>query len=228
MRQIIVIFCEHQISTLFSAKMCADHRRKWDRAYFEKLADQRSTEELEALRNARTEKETVKRQPLKAREYTVLCPIPYHFNYFFSVQIDLESNLNKSQVIAKTGPGSSQAGYYCEVCDCVVKDSINYLDHINGKKHQRNLGMSMRIKRSTLDEVKSRFSMHKKAQEQKAQEYSLDERMKQIAEEEEKMKAYRREKKKERKRKAEDPDMLDEDVAAAMGFGGFGSSKQAR
>lgn len=51
--------------------MCADHRRKWDRAYFEKLADQRSTEELEALRNARTEKETVKRQPLKAREYTV-------------------------------------------------------------------------------------------------------------------------------------------------------------
>lgn len=87
--------------------------------------------------------------------------------------------------------------------------------------------MSMRIKRSTLDEVKSRFSMHKKAQEQKAQEYSLDERMKQIAEEEEKMKAYRREKKRERKRKAEDPDMLDEDVAAAMGFGGFGSSKRA-
>ncbi len=51
--------------------MCADHRRKWDRAYFEKLADQRSTEELEALRNARTEKETSKRQLLKAREYTV-------------------------------------------------------------------------------------------------------------------------------------------------------------
>ncbi|VDK37116.1 unnamed protein product [Taenia asiatica] len=193
-------------------EMCADHRRKWDRAYFEKLADQRSTEELEALRNARTEKETVKRQPLKAREYT----------------IDLESNLNKSQVIAKTGPGSSQAGYYCEVCDCVVKDSINYLDHINGKKHQRNLGMSMRIKRSTLEEVKGRFSMHKKAQEQKAQEYSLDERMKQIAEEEEKIKAYRREKRKEKKRKAEDPDLLDEDVAATMGFGGFGSSKKAR
>lgn len=52
--------------------MCADHRRKWDRAYFEKLADQRSSEELEALRNSRTEKETIKKQLLKAREYTVI------------------------------------------------------------------------------------------------------------------------------------------------------------
>ncbi|KER29312.1 hypothetical protein T265_13405, partial [Opisthorchis viverrini] len=181
-----------------------DHRRKWDRAHFEKLANDRLNNELEALRNARKEKDTVKKENLRARDYT----------------IDLESNLNKSQVISKTGPGSSQAGYYCEVCDCVVKDSINYLDHINGKKHQRNMGMSMRIKRSTLEDVKDRFLLHKRRNEEKAEEYNLDERMRQIAEEEEKLRAYRSEKRREKKRKNEEP--IDEDVAAVMGFGGFG------
>lgn len=29
-------------------------------------------------------------------------------------------------------PLSQQAGYYCNVCDCVLRDSQSYLDHING------------------------------------------------------------------------------------------------
>ena len=47
-----------------------------------------------------------------------------------------------------------QAGYYCSVCDCILRDSQSYLDHINGKWHNRALGMSMRVERSTADEVR--------------------------------------------------------------------------
>ncbi|VDQ03964.1 unnamed protein product [Trichobilharzia regenti] len=188
------------ISSLFFNPV--DHRRKWDKAHFEKLASDRLSNELEAMRNARKEKETIKKEYLRARDYTVSYPFYILVDF---LKIDLESNLNKSQVIAKTGPGSSQAGYYCEVCDCVVKDSINYLDHINGKKHQRNMGI---------------FQLHKQKSEEKAEEYSLDERMRQIAEEEEKFKAYKQEKRKEKKRKNEEL-FEDNDVAAVMGFGGF-------
>ena len=46
-----------------------------------------------------------------------------------------------------------QAGYYCSVCDCILRDSMSYLDHINGKYHNRALGMTMRVERSNADQV---------------------------------------------------------------------------
>ncbi len=39
------------------------------------------------------------------------------------------------------------------MCDCFLKDSLTYLDHINGKKHPRYLGYSMRVEKSTTEEV---------------------------------------------------------------------------
>lgn len=53
------------------------------------------------------------------------------------------------------------------MCDCFLKDSHTYLDHINGRKHQRSLGYSMRIERSTKDQVSSRLAMLAKEKEKK-------------------------------------------------------------
>lgn len=43
--------------------------------------------------------------------------------------------------------------------------------------------MSMRIERSSLDQVKKRFEMNKRKQEDKKKEYDFEERMKELREE---------------------------------------------
>lgn len=190
-----------------------DHRRKWDRAQYERIAQDRiraKNQDEDA-----TDEVPVSRELLKRRDY----------------KVDLDSKLGKSVVISKTTPSSQSGGYYCNVCDCVVKDSINFLDHINGKKHQRNLGMSMKVERSTVDQVKERFQKNKKKMEEKQKDYELDEKVKEAKEEEERYKEYKREKRKERKRKADDDGDDDgagasSDMAAIMGFAGFGGAKK--
>ena len=197
-----------------------DHRRKWDKDEYERLAQERILGDgSDSDSDDGAKKKAVKRELLKHRDY----------------KVDLDSKLGKTQVITKTSALSNSAGYYCNVCDCVVKDSINFLDHINGKKHQRNLGMSMKVERSSLDQVKNRFEMLKKKKDEQKKEYNLEERMLEIAEEEERAKEYRRERRQEKKRKAresqeddEDLGELDPDFAATMGFAGFGGGKKKR
>ncbi|XP_045473402.1 zinc finger matrin-type protein 2 [Harmonia axyridis] len=189
-----------------------DHRRKWDREEYEKLAEERRNGDKESDDEQKVKGPPIKRELLKTRDY----------------KVDLDSKLGKSIVINKNTPTSQTGGYYCNVCDCVVKDSINFLDHINGKKHQRNLGMSMKIERSSLDSVKKRFEMNKKKIEEKKKDYDMAARMQEIAEEEEKLKEYRKEKRRE-KRKAEEmseDNQVPDELISMMGFSGFGSSKK--
>uniref|UniRef100_A0A8C2X1S1 Zinc finger matrin-type protein 2 n=1 Tax=Cyclopterus lumpus TaxID=8103 RepID=A0A8C2X1S1_CYCLU len=196
-----------------------EFRRKWDKDEYENLAQKRISEERDRERRDGKVAPPVKRDLLRHRDY----------------KVDLESKLGKTIVITKTTPQAEMGGYYCNVCDCVVKDSINFLDHINGKKHQRNLGMSMRVERSSLDQVKKRFEANKKKMEEKQKEYDFEERMKELcvdaalSPQEEKAKAYKKEKLKERKRRAEEDVDFEEDdeMAAVMGFSGFGSSKKS-
>ncbi|XP_057439046.1 uncharacterized protein LOC130730916 [Lotus japonicus] len=187
-------------------------RRKFDREEYLERAREREREEEEGGRaKPKSKGPPVQRKPLKHRDF----------------EVDLESRLGKTQVVTPVAPLSQQAGYYCSVCECVVKDSANYLDHINGKKHQRALGMSMRVERASLQQVQDRFEVLKKRKTLGSfTEQDLDERILKQQQEEEERKRLRREKKKEKKEKAVEEPETDADVAALMGFGGFRSSNK--
>ena len=89
--------------------------------------------------------------------------------------------------------------------------------------------MSMKIERSTVDQVKQRFELNKQKMEEKKKQYDFEERMKELKEEEEKSKAYKKEKRKEsKKKKTEDLYLEDKDsIESIMGFSGFGTSSKS-
>ncbi|KAG6467913.1 hypothetical protein ZIOFF_072478 [Zingiber officinale] len=123
-------------------------RRKWDREVFLQKARERERQEEEEDRFKSKDKAAppVQRKPLKHRDY----------------EVDLDSRLGITQVVTPIAPLSKQAGYYSAVCECVVKDSANSRTIIMEKKHQKALGMSMRVERATLQQVQERFESLKK------------------------------------------------------------------
>lgn len=44
--------------------------------------------------------------------------------------------VGKYTVVTTNSALSQRGGYYCDVCECLLKDSTTYLDHINGKKRK--------------------------------------------------------------------------------------------
>nr|XP_016460298.1 PREDICTED: zinc finger matrin-type protein 2-like isoform X3 [Nicotiana tabacum] len=184
-------------------------RKKFDKEEYLQRAREREEKEADG-RKSKSRGPPVQRKPLKPRDY----------------QVDLESRLGKTQVVTPIAPLSQQAGYYCPVCECVVKDSANYLDHINGKKHQRALGMSMRVERSSLEQVQQRFEASKKRKDTGSftvQDFE-EQLLKQQQEEEERK--QRRKRRRFKEKAAEEEPEIDPEVAAMMGFGGFETSKK--
>ena len=56
--------------------------------------------------------------------------------------------------------------YFCKVCDCSLQDNQAYLDHINGKRHNKMLGVSMKVEKVDVDNVRSKLlSMKRKSDE---------------------------------------------------------------
>ena len=145
---------------------------------------------------------------------------------------DIESRVGTKQIVnVETGAGM---GFQCKETGVVLHDSAAYLDHINGKKQMKARGLSMRVERSTVDQVKAKFEAVKKRKAEEAKNGGPVDYNKRLAiaeADEETLKARKKEKekaKKEAKKKEEEDKLaelgggLDPEMAAMMGFSGFG------
>jgi U4/U6.U5 tri-snRNP component SNU23 len=159
---------------------------------------------------------------------------------------------------AKDGVTKSGVGWHCSVCDCFLKDSMTYLDHINGKKHQRKLGFSMRVERSTKNQMLDRLSQLAKDKERSekkeeiVEETNFEEIVKAKDQDEAARKAEKARKRKEKKKQKQkreaqqqkqginsqeqadeeeeevEAEGIDPAMAAMMGFSGFGGGAKNR
>lgn len=69
--------------------------------------------------------------------------------------VDLDARVGTAEVVAS----AAASGFFCDVCGVGLKDSNRYLSHVNSKAHQKALGMSMRVRRSTKEEVREAFAL---------------------------------------------------------------------
>merc|ERR1712066_1035644 len=79
--------------------------------------------------------------------------------------LELDKNLGKSRVITQHTIKPMQGGYWCSVCECLIKDSSAYLEHVNGRRHNRNLGMNMKVEKIGVDRVKEKLKSMSKTKE---------------------------------------------------------------
>lgn len=173
-------------------------RRVWDKQYFKQKVEEKKNEEdadadenellLRLMPNYKKKKEFPKVTEKKLLEGR-------------KEEISLDKNLGKVHILTLKTPKEQQGGYYCEICDCVLKDSQTYLDHINGKNHNRMLGFSMNVKKVTVDEVKKKLELLKKKKMGKFATVAKNpyEEAKQNAQEIERIDELRRHKRKEKR-----------------------------
>jgi U4/U6.U5 tri-snRNP component SNU23 len=50
-------------------------------------------------------------------------------------KVDIDSNVGKVQVV-QAADSRKQPGFYCKACDITIKDSVTWIDHLNGRKRK--------------------------------------------------------------------------------------------
>merc|ERR1712199_2754 len=109
------------------------------------------------------------------------------------VDLDLDKNLGQHRVVTTHTIKPMQGGYWCSVCECLIKDSAAYLEHVNGRRHNRNLGMNMKVEKIGVDRVKEKLQALTKKEEETVNVEDIEARIAALEEEEAAKKARKKE-----------------------------------
>lgn len=167
-----------------------------------------------------------------------------------SAVLDLSSHVGKTQLVAAgagVGKRGRGAGFYCEACDLTFKDNKQWVEHINSMQHIRAVGQTGEVRAASAEDVHRRIQevWERGLELERERETGLQERIKIHEEDEAREREERRRKRKEaeEKRRAErekeksvkmeygedvriEGEHDEEDMMAAMGIAGFGTSKK--
>jgi U4/U6.U5 tri-snRNP component SNU23 len=220
-----------------------DFRKKYDRAEYAQKAAEREAKEKEEGK-ARYEAKLAGKKYYKPLDGTETLTTAR------ASRLDVSQNVGKVMLMpagAATGKRGRGAGFWCEACDLTFKDNLQWVEHENSMQHLRAIGQTGEVKRAGVEEVRARIeAIWEKMEEERRQDVkTLGERLEVRQKEEEREREERRKKRRElveRKKlgkvkveevkgaygedvRVEGEHDVD-DMAAMMGFGGFGSSKK--
>ncbi|KAH8804670.1 hypothetical protein F5884DRAFT_822665 [Xylogone sp. PMI_703] len=220
-----------------------DFRKKYDRAEYAQKAAEREAKEKEE-RKARYEAK------LAGKKYYAPLTGDEELTQARASRLDVTANIGKIMLMpagASTGKRGRGAGFYCAACDETYKNSLEWVEHENSMKHLRAIGQTGEVKKATAEEVHDRITRiwERLMEEKKEEVQTLNERLELRREEEEKEREERRRKRKElleKKRAIKEEETRvkteygddvriegehdEDDMMAAMGITGFGSSKK--
>ncbi|BEI79773.1 hypothetical protein CcaverHIS002_0103020 [Cutaneotrichosporon cavernicola] len=226
-----------------SNKPPVPERKNWDKGeWTEKARDK--DRESKAFAQAR---DKAMREGRKFRPDDVR--VPGATGYAQAHGVDISKNLGKTMLVSNAaGTGQRGAGFYCELCNRTLKDSLSYLDHLNSNFHLGKLGQSTHVARSTVAQVRARIAQLREQSKTKvdAKNYDFNQRLEEVrSAEREKREARRDERRRKRAEEREREELArlgvegkrgEKEVEAAvaaqqsmedmMGFGGFGGSKR--
>ncbi|KAL2259826.1 hypothetical protein VTK26DRAFT_6367 [Humicola hyalothermophila] len=218
-----------------------DFRKKYDLDEYAAKAKEREAAEREE-RKARWEAKMAGKKYYKPLDGSETLTTARNATQDFSKLVGTSTLVPAGAGVGKRGRG---AGFYCEACDLTFKDNLQWVEHTNSMQHQRNIGATGEVQKATAADVHARIeALWEREQARKREQVvSLKERLEVRKEEEEREREEKRRKRKEaeeRKRlereaaakiKTEygedvriEGEHDEDDMMAAMGFTGFGST----